>query len=80
MDVTVDLKESGVVDLKLLDVSGKEVVRTSIKGSGKVSTVMEVLNPEKWSAETPVLYTLLATLKDKNNVLEVIPVSVGFRK
>lgn len=80
LDVTVDIKGSGSVDLKLLDASGKEVVTASVKGSGKVSTVMEVLNPEKWSAETPVLYTLLATLKDKDSVLEVIPVNVGFRK
>jgi hypothetical protein len=80
LDVTVDIKGSGSVDLKLLDASGKEVVKTSVKGSGKVSTIIEVFNPEKWSAETPVLYTLLATLKDKDNVLEVIPVNVGFRK
>ena len=40
-----------------------------------------IANPLKWSAETPNLYKLLLTLKDApGNVLEVIPVNVGFRK
>lgn len=80
LDVVMELKGGGVVDLKLLDASGKEVAEASVRGSGKVSTVIEVLQPQKWSTETPVLYTLLATLKDRENVLEVIPVNVGFRK
>jgi beta-galactosidase len=38
-------------------------------------------NVKKWTAETPYLYTLLATVKDsKGNVVEVIPQKVGFRK
>lgn len=41
---------------------------------------MEVTSPNKWTAETPYLYTLRATLKEGNKVLEVIPVKVGFRK
>ena len=41
---------------------------------------MEVASPNKWTAETPYLYTLHATLKEGNKVLEVIPVKVGFRK
>ena len=41
---------------------------------------MDVSNPEKWTAETPNLYTLTATLKNGSNTLEVIPVKVGFRK
>ena len=39
-----------------------------------------ISNPAKWTAETPNLYTLTATLKNGNNVVEVIPVKVGFRK
>ncbi len=39
------------------------------------------LTPLKWSAETPNLYKLLLTLKNaEGDVLEVIPVNVGFRK
>ena len=38
-------------------------------------------NVKKWTAETPYLYTLLATVKDsRGNVVEVIPQKVGFRK
>ncbi len=45
-----------------------------------VSTSMEVENPHKWSAETPYLYTLRATVKEGGKVSEVIPLKVGFRK
>ncbi|MBT2757805.1 DUF4981 domain-containing protein [Mesobacillus foraminis] len=41
---------------------------------------LPVSAPQKWSAEDPYLYTLLLTLiDDHGNVLEVIPVNVGFR-
>ena len=45
------------------------------KGSGTVT--MNVENPNKWSAETPYLYTLRASMQGSD---EVIPVNVGFRK
>ena len=80
LNVSLNLKGSGTVDLKLLDKAGKEVATSSVKGSGKVSTDMAISNPEKWTAETPVLYTLIATLKNGSNTTEVIPVKVGFRK
>ena len=42
---------------------------------------IEVKNPNLWSAETPYLYTLYITLRDKTGkVLETIPQKVGFRK
>lgn len=80
LNISLNLKGSGTVDLKLLDKAGKEVATSSVKGSGKIVTDIAVSNPEKWTAETPVLYTLIATLKDGNNTTEVIPVKVGFRK
>ncbi len=40
-----------------------------------------VANPEKWTAETPSLYTLVLTLNDENgNVVEADSCQVGFRK
>ena len=40
-----------------------------------------VVNPRKWSAETPNLYTLLLTLKDAaGKTLEVVPCRIGFRE
>lgn len=80
LHVAMNLKGGGTVDLKLLDALGKEIVATSVKGTGQIQTRMEVANPGKWSAENPILYTLIATLKDKGDVVEVIPVNVGFRK
>ena len=80
LNVSVNLKGSGVVDVKLLDKQGNSVATTTLKGSGKVSADIAVSNPLKWTAETPNLYTLVATLKEGNKELEVIPVKVGFRK
>lgn len=73
--VTLNLKGSGNVNLELLDAAGKQVATETAHGSGTV--VMNVENPYKWTAETPYLYTLRATLQGSN---EVIPVKVGFRK
>ena len=40
----------------------------------------KIESPQKWSAETPVLYTLVLSLKDKNdNLLESRSCKVGFR-
>ena len=39
-----------------------------------------VKQPKKWSAETPNLYTLRATLLDGAGTLEVVEQNVGFRK
>ena len=42
---------------------------------------IEVLSPKKWSAESPYLYTMLLYLKDdNNNLIEIIPQRIGFRK
>lgn len=75
LNVKLDLKGNGNVNLELLDAAGKQVATATAKGSGNV--LMNVENPHKWTAETPYLYTLRATLQGSN---EVIPVKVGFRK
>lgn len=36
--------------------------------------------PRKWSAEDPYLYSLIITLKENENTIEVVPNKVGFRK
>lgn len=78
--VEVNLKGSGTVDFTLKDAQGKEVAAAHLKGSGKLNTLLQVANPAKWTAETPHLYTLTATLKNGNETVEVIPLKVGFRK
>jgi beta-galactosidase len=76
------------LDATLLDSSGATVAGP-VAQSGKAAAneeasldwSMKVANPKKWSAETPDLYRLLLTLKDASGKLvEVVPVSVGFRK
>lgn len=70
------------VALNLCDASGKSVVNGSVilNGSGESHTEMDVRKPFKWTAETPYLYTLFATLKRDGKDLETIPVRVGFRE
>ena len=80
LNISVDLKGSGTVALNLTDAQGNSVATADLKGSGKLNTTINVANPAKWTAETPNLYTLTATLKNGSTVTEVIPVKVGFRK
>ena len=78
--VNLKLKGSANVTLELLDAQNNVVASDDVKGSGNVSTTLKLDNPNKWTAETPYLYTLRATLKDGSKVSEVVPVKVGFRK
>ncbi|KAG4437671.1 hypothetical protein IFR05_006833 [Cadophora sp. M221] len=41
---------------------------------------IDVLNPQKWTAETPTLYDLTITLLDGSNTLQKIQQRVGFRQ
>lgn len=80
LDIALQMKGRGTVELELSDSKGNVVANTRVNGSGSLSAAMEVKNPLKWSAEMPNLYCLTATLKNGNDILEVIPVKVGFRK
>ncbi len=66
------------VGVMLLDADGKVVFNKDILTNRTVN--IPVVTPQKWTAETPYLYTLLTTLKSKNRVIETIPIKVGFRK
>jgi beta-galactosidase len=79
LQVAVDIKGSGNADLKLLDATGAVAARVLVQGGGMQRVSIAVSNPLKWTAETPHLYTLIATLKNKDKTVEVIPVKVGFR-
>ena len=78
--VNLSLKGNAAVSLELLDAANKTVATAEVKGAGKQSSVIRVDNPNKWTAETPYLYTLRATLKEGGKVTEVVPLKVGFRK
>lgn len=77
LNIDLELKGSGIVNLELFDATGKQVASTTVKGSGKVNATLNVENPCKWTAETPYLYTLCTMFQGSG---EVIPVKVGFRK
>ena len=62
------------VSITLCDKDGKQIAQsTGAKGTIKVPNV------KLWTAETPNLYKVFITLKNKQGVSEVIPQKVGFR-
>jgi beta-galactosidase len=67
----------------LYDKDGKEIAKNSVKGKGinsKQEAVLNVkfnvVNPDKWTAETPNLYTIVLT----NSEGEILSSKIGFRK
>ena len=76
LDIRVEFQgKAGKADLELLDAQGKCVASGSVSGKGTITTTLTLAAPQKWTAETPYLYTLKATCGG-----ETIPVKVGFRK
>ena len=73
--IDLKLKGKGRVSLELLDADGKQVASATSDNGASVTMALE--KPHKWTAETPYLYTLRATMAGSS---EVIPVKVGFRK
>jgi beta-galactosidase len=76
------------IEIDLVDAAGKTVFTDKtqdvqrVLGNYKKEVKFQktVPNVKIWSAETPYLYTLYITLKDKDGkVLEVVPQRIGFR-
>lgn len=76
------------VTLRLLDREGEPVLARPLEttfaldaGAEDVVTLAaRVTRPDRWTAETPNLYTLVVTLADEQSrVLQAIPTRVGFR-
>lgn len=78
--VVLDLKGSPSVALRLLAPDGSEVASATTSGSGKKEVTLTVADPLKWTAETPNLYRLLATVTKGGREIEATEVNVGFRK
>lgn len=76
------------VAVSLLDPCGRKLMEKSAevgqlagKAGGKVSVEFPHISPELWSAEKPVLYTVVLELKDKaGKVMEATYAQHGFRK
>ncbi|MCR5042660.1 MAG: DUF4981 domain-containing protein [Bacteroidaceae bacterium] len=62
------------------DVSPKQVGELQIDKNGVGAAELLTPNPQKWTAETPNLYTLYISLYDGDKLIECIPQRVGFRK
>ena len=75
--VALTMRGGTKADLQLMDAEGRVV--STLKGATGTCR-MEVKDPQKWSAESPYLYTLLATVNQGSKVMETVPVKVGFRK
>lgn len=75
------------VEAEVLGPDGRQVaalptrqVTVAVNGDTEAQLEARIANPAKWTAETPVLYPLLITVRDSQGaVLEVIPWNVGFR-
>lgn len=81
LNINVNLKGAGTIELELKDAAGNSVATTTANATSLKKTVkMNVPAVKAWTAETPNLYKLTATLKVANKVIEVIPLKVGFRK
>lgn len=70
---------------KLIDSNGKEILlgtkETDLSGGNEAVTFTEtVKSPEKWSAETPNLYTLVMTIDLDGKTICVKTYKVGFKK
>jgi len=74
---------NAVVDCQLLASDASSIYQTE-KKSSKNNTIhfqQKIKQPKKWTAETPNLYQLVLTLKDKEgNITSVTGCKIGFRK
>ena len=71
---------AGQVVFTLKDMDGKTVKEQTLSAGKNTDCVMALADCKKWSAESPYLYTLYTTIKDGDQVVEVLPQRVGFRK
>ena len=73
----------------LLDPKGKQIAQLQVAQVSQIqpqktqqyTLTAKIINPDKWSAETPNLYTLVMTLADADSgeVLETVSSKIGFR-
>lgn len=80
LDVDLKIKGNPEVSLTLLAPDGREVASGSAKGPGDRRVTLNVADPLKWTAETPNLYRLVATVTKGGKEIEATTVNVGFRK
>ena len=82
----LDKKAGYFVELELLDNKGRTVdryfewIQLNKNATEKISFNKQIPRPEKWTDETPTLYTALIRIKDqKNQIIELVGDRIGFR-
>ena len=75
-----DAVSGGTVEARILS-NGTEIAKASKPVAASLTFTLNVSAPKLWSAETPILYDLVVTLKDANgNVIDRRGGKIGFRK
>ena len=81
LNVTGQAKGNCTVNLTLTDEKGFKVAEQTLNvADGQFTEKLSVKHVNKWSAETPYLYTLTVNVLDGKKNIGVIPMKVGFRK
>ena len=85
LNVDAKVKGKACLHLRLFDPQGDVVAEKKINyvKEGMVKAAFEIKAPQKWTAETPILYTLLASIENPVNsrsLYEATALKVGFRK
>lgn len=84
LSVNLQLTGNTKAFLILEDTDNNLVYKTVVTPdkAGQATALMELRNPEKWTAETPYLYNLYVHVEDAKTgkAIETIPLKVGFRK
>ena len=76
LSVDVEVQGEGDVQLELLDTRASTVATASSSAkNNKATFTLDIAAPEKWTAETPNLYTLLLTFHN-----QVLAHRIGFRR
>ena len=77
---SIDAVSGGTVEARIMS-NGTEIANASKSVAASLSMTISVSSPKLWSAETPNLYDLVVTLKDKDgNIVDCRGGKVGFRK
>ncbi|MGE4568554.1 MAG: glycoside hydrolase family 2 TIM barrel-domain containing protein, partial [Bacteroidales bacterium] len=82
IELTGKALTSGTLTAKILDKNQKVVAQKELSGAkvGSNTLEMDVTNPDKWSAEMPNLYSLVLTLREGNQTLDIRGGKVGFKE
>jgi len=80
MDFKFKEARDQVVQIELFDDNKKLIFKDILDTRNGLKFEKKIENPLKWSAEEPNLYNLMMTVYKGNELIQVIPQKLGFRK